>query len=217
MSDAKRRVLDQLKRTGPITVPVLAEALGLTQPAVRQHLQALKVNGLAQPSRGIPDGRGRPAVSWALTPFAQELFPDRHADLTLELIQAMRESVGEAGVDAVIAARGAHQIEAYRARLGKKRSLKARVEALADQRSREGYMAEVQPNSTPDGDRKAGKSFLLIEHHCPICDAASECQGLCAGELDVFRSALGPDTEVERIEHLLTDGDRCVYRISPAD
>ncbi len=211
VTDAKRRVLDQLKHSGPNTVPTLAAELGLTQPAIRQHLQALKANGLTDSSRGAPAGRGRPAVRWALTALAQELFPDRHADLTVELIQAMRESVGEAGVNAVIAARAGHQIEAYRERLATKDGLKDRVEALADQRSREGYMAEVQ---TDAGSDSAG-GFLLIEHHCPICDAAAECQGLCAGELDVFRGALGPEVEVERIEHLLSDGDRCVYRISP--
>ena len=72
--------------------------------------------------------------------------------------------------------------------------------------------AEVQT----DADSDSADGFLLIEHHCPICAAAAECQELCDGELDVFRSALGPEVEVERIEHLLSDGDRCVYRISPA-
>ncbi len=69
----------------------------------------------------------------------------------------------------------------------------------------EGYMAEVV-------QEKPGR-YLLIEHHCPICDAAKCCQGLCRAELDVFRKTLGRGVTIERIEHLLSEGDRCVYRI----
>ena len=55
--------------------------------------------------------------------------------------------------------------------------------------------------------------YLLVEHHCPICAAATTCQALCGAELGVFRAVLGPDVTVERTTHLLNDGDRCVYRI----
>jgi predicted ArsR family transcriptional regulator len=78
------------------------------------------------------------------------------------------------------------------------------VSALAKQRSVEGYMAEARP----DGD-----DMLLIEHHCPVCSAASACAGLCRGELDLFRGVLGPDVMVERTQHLLAGDARCVYRI----
>ena len=55
--------------------------------------------------------------------------------------------------------------------------------------------------------------YLLIENHCPICDAASTCQGLCAAEMSLFEQVLG-DVHIERTEHMLGDGRRCVYRVS---
>ena len=58
-----------------------------------------------------------------------------------------------------------------------------------------------------------GEAFLLIEHHCPVCDAAESCQGLCRNELDLFRDALGPAAEVECTQHLPSRDDRCVYRV----
>ena len=58
-----------------------------------------------------------------------------------------------------------------------------------------------------------GNSMLLIEHHCPVCEAATTCQGLCANEIELFRTVVGPGAEVERTQHLLSGGDRCVYRI----
>ena len=82
-----------------------------------------------------------------------------------------------------------------------------RVRALAALRHEEGYMAEAR------GDGDGG--FLLIENHCPICAAATACQGFCRSELEVFRAALGPDVRVERSEHLLAGARRCAYRIAP--
>ncbi len=43
-------------------------------------------------------------------------------------------------------------------------------------------------------------SYLLVENHCPICAAANACQGFCATELDLFRSVLGPEVHIERVE-----------------
>ena len=81
----------------------------------------------------------------------------------------------------------------------------ARVRALATQRTAEGYLAEVVGE---DND------LLLIEHHCPICVAASTCQSLCRSELEVFQTALGPTAKVTRMQHLLGGDTRCTYRIS---
>ena len=79
--------------------------------------------------------------------------------------------------------------------------------ALARIRSEEGYMAMVET--------EAPGRFLLVENHCPICAAASACQGLCRDELTLFRKVLGKDARVERVEHMLSGSRRCVYRIEP--
>ena len=59
-------------------------------------------------------------------------------------------------------------------------------------------------------------ALVLIEHHCPICVAASACQNLCRSELQLFRAVLGDDVEVERTQHLLAGDRRCAYRVTPA-
>ena len=213
LTPAKRRVLDLLKRLGPTGAAELAGRLELTDVAVRQHLGVLETMGLVGSTTGAPPGagagRGRPSAAWSLTPLADELFPDRHADLTVSLIQATRECAGEAGLRKIIDVRAAEQIELYRRTLPPPTAtLARRVQALARQRTAEGYMAEAR--------REAGGRYLLIEHHCPICDAARTCQGLCAAELDVFRAYLGRKVDIERVSHVLADGDRCAYRITEA-
>jgi predicted ArsR family transcriptional regulator len=208
LSDAKRRLLDRLKRLGPVTAGRLAMELGLTDMAVRQHLQVLQSLQLVRAEKQPPKGRGRPSVHWSLTPVAMKLFPDRHAGLTLDLLKAAHEAFGEAGIESLLAVRTRDQISAYREQLPTNEApLRERVTALARQRTAEGYMAEAI--------EEASGSWLLVEHHCPICTAAQGCEGLCRSELEVFRQSLGDDITIERTQHLLTNSDRCVYRIEP--
>src|SRR6187200_3298790 len=89
LTEAKRRIVDRLKRVDDATAAELTTTLGLTGAAIRQHLDALADHGLVAPRPRPVQGRGRPASAWALTDLARELFPDRHADLTVELIGSL--------------------------------------------------------------------------------------------------------------------------------
>lgn len=210
LTDAKRRLLERLKMVDSATAPELAVAFQLTDTAVRQHLDALETAGLVARTAAPPTGRGRPPVRWHLTALAAELFPDRHGDLTAELLTAIREQFGEAGLRRVLGTRASIQLDHYRDALPHAgTSVRVRARRLAELRTAEGYMAEVLP-AVP-GDR----SVVLVEHHCPISGAAGACNGLCEAEIDVFRRLLGPDVEVHRTQHLLGGDRRCAYRISP--
>jgi predicted ArsR family transcriptional regulator len=205
LSDAKRRIVEMLKRADSATAQELAEQFSTTTTAVRQHLDALEHAGLVERFEGPIVGRGRPAIRWRTTPLSQELFPDRHGELTVELLESIRTRLGEDALQQVIDQRASEQLQSYRAALDGK-PVAVRVRALADRRTQEGYIAEA----IADGD-----SWLLVEHHCPICVAATSCQGLCRSELEVFQQALGPEVTVRREQHLLSGDTRCAYRISP--
>jgi predicted ArsR family transcriptional regulator len=142
---------------------------------------------------------------WSLSELAVVLFPDRHGELTVSLIAAIRDVTGQQGLDAILEARSKRQIDDYRTTVAAGNSLNEQVHALANRRSAEGYMAEVT--------RDEVGNLLLIEHHCPICEAAKSCTGLCSAELNVFQKTLGENVEVKRAEHLLSGDQRCVYRI----
>lgn len=215
ITGTKRRLLERLKRVDAATASELAASFGLTATAIRQHLEDLERAGLVVASTAGSAGRGRPAQQWSLTPMAGPLFPDHHADLTVSLLEIVRETLGEDAIETVVDVRTRSQVTAYRAVLPDpaEAPLGERVEALAHIRSLEGYMAEATPL---DGDADSESGYLLVEHHCPICDAAATCQNLCRGELELFREALGPDVRVERTQHLMSGDQRCAYRVTPA-
>lgn len=202
---AREKILFFLKTKGPQTAAQIAKRLGVTPMAVRQHLYALRGSGdveFADERRKV----GRPARVWGLSRETAGHFPDSHGELAVGILQAARQSFGEAGMAKLIEQRMLDQSARYESRLGKKRGLEAKVAELAGIRDEEGYMAEWS--------READGSLLLIENHCPICAAAQTCQELCQGELRLFRAVLG--AEVEREEHILSGRRRCLYRIRQA-
>jgi predicted ArsR family transcriptional regulator len=206
---AEEGVLYQLKTHGPQTAVQVARRLHVTAMAVRHHLYRLKIEGLVE----FTDERrkvGRPARVWRLTIAAAERFPDTHGVLTVEIIGAVREAFGEAGMDKLLRERTRRQLEEYRARLRPAgTSIAKRAQALAGIRREQGYMAECT--------RMSDGSMLLAENHCPICAAASTCQGLCREELSLFRAVLGDKAQVERTDHIIAGARRCAYRITTAD
>jgi predicted ArsR family transcriptional regulator len=201
----RRRIVKLLKTEGPMDSASLASRLKVTTMAVRQHLYALQQEKLVTAEeRKAP--LGRPAKYWQLTKDAERLFPDAYAELNAALITSVQDAFGADGMARLLDARVARQRADYASRITPSAPLSKKIQQLANIRSGEGYMAEV---------KRHGNGFLFIENHCPICAAATVCQGFCATELELFRSALGPGVSVERAEHILSGDRRCVYRITP--
>lgn len=202
---AADRLLTLLKTRGPQTASDLGAALGTTGENARQQLARLAAEGLAE-AHAETRGVGRPVQLWQLTEAGNARFPDAHAELTVQLLRAVRSTFGSAGLDKLIDARESETLANYRREMDGIGSIEGRVSKLAEIRSREGYMAEW---------REEDGAFMLIENHCPICAAALACQNFCRSELAVFQEAIGPDAAVERLDHILAGARRCAYRIVP--
>jgi len=205
MQSAADDILLLLKTRGPSQTLAVAERLGVSRQAARQHLEKLAAEGLVEHETERA-GVGRPRRRWSLAPRGHARFPDSHAQITVELIAAARAEFGEAGLDRLVARRERATAAAYDLAMADAGSLEDRLGRLAAARAAEGYMAEWR--------RRDDGTYLLVENHCPICAAASACQGFCRGELALFRRLLAP-ARVERIEHILAGARRCAYSIAP--
>ncbi|WP_042214036.1 helix-turn-helix transcriptional regulator, partial [Paenibacillus borealis] len=148
---------------------------------------------------------GRPAKLWILTPAANRFFPNGYSDLSVSLINSMKDAFGIEGLDQLLAVRNKKMQEQYLQHLGDSSDVRERLEKLAEIRTNEGYMAEVKEQE--DG------SLLFIEKHCPICVAAAACTGLCKNEMHLFMTVLGNNVDIEREEYILAGGRNCVYRV----
>lgn len=197
------KILIAIKTRGEITAASLADELGITKEGARLNLLKLSDDGLVQPVVKI-ERVGRPITYYTLSDKGLSRLPDAHAQVTVELLRSVKELLGENALELLIGDREKHTYQRYEKLLQNASTLEKRLEILTRARSEEGYMAEW---------KKEGGEYFLIENHCPICAAATECQGFCRAELKNFKSLLGEKYQVERISHIVSGGQRCVYRI----
>ena len=200
------KILNLLKLNGPLTAKFLADELKLTTMGVRQHLQALE-EAKDVIFEDVAKGRGRPSRFWRLAENNAGGFEDRHEELTLQLIDSVKVVFGEQGLNQLIKQREQDTYAIYSAALNQKQTLKDKVKTLATLRENEGYMATYHEDD--DG-------FWLMENHCPICAAASQCQNFCRSELELFQQLFEGIAEVSRTEHIIEGARRCAYNIARA-
>src|SRR6266480_7722016 len=133
-------ILFQLKSLGEAQAETLARRLQVSVQAVRQRLERLLAEGLVA-FCDRAQRRGRPRRLWSLAPSAASLFPDTHAQLTVDLIGTIRRELGETALARLLERRRQQITTAYQKRLGREPDIAKKLAALADMRSAEGYMA----------------------------------------------------------------------------
>jgi len=201
---SRRTLLHTLKRRGEARVDELADSLGVTVSAVRQHLTALQADGWVL-HREVRAGPGRPHHLYRLSPNGDRLFPRAYAAITIDLL-AEAEAEDPELVERMFERRRVRRVERAKERLEGK-ALPERVQELTRILDEDGYLAESI--ALPDG------RFRIVEHNCAILAVASKYGAACGTELDFIREVL-PDARVERVAHLLSGGHVCAYEVTPA-
>jgi len=199
------RILYAIKSRGPLTATDVGDVLGISPQGAQQQLAKLATADLLK-SEDRKKGRGRPNRFWHLTNKAHSRFPDRHSDLTADLLGSMQTVFGVEGLEKLISLREKETLKIYKKHLSNCKTLAEKIRVLVDIRSQEGYMAEWEKHSP--------RRYLLIENHCPICVAATACQGLCRSEMAIFKAVLGPGVSIERTEHIPGGTRRCTYLVT---
>ncbi|MDQ3290486.1 MAG: transcriptional regulator [Bacteroidota bacterium] len=201
---AIEKILKVLKTDGPKTAGSLAQILGMTGEGARLHLLKLAEEGLVQAtseSRGV----GRPTLNWSLTAAGNARFPNTHTDLSVQLLQTIKNELGEKVLEQIIDRRGEEILVRYLEELKDCSTLEEKIKRFAIIRHKEGYIADWQKDEL---------GYLLIENHCPICAAATATPAICRSEFHILKRVLGNEVEVKRVDHILEGSRRCAYRIT---
>ena len=168
-----------LLRRGASTVEELAAALGVTDNAVRAHLQRLEDEGVvrATGSRQGP-GAGKPATTYQVATEAEASLSSAYAPVLTALLQALAERTPPEELDALMREVGR--------RLGpaqpKGGSLDSRVRAAAALLSSLG--SELDVERTPDG-------YLLRGFACPLAAAVRGESSACRAVEELVGAVVG--------------------------
>jgi len=203
LSGSQYDVLFTLKKRGEARAEEIAESLGITPSGVRQHLSALRAEGLVA-YRKIHAGPGRPKFAYRLTDVAEDLFPKTYHELTNELLEHLEEEDPELLVR-IFERRRQRRVEAARKRLAGK-TFDEKVAVLTSILDEDGYLADFERR--PDG------TYLISEHNCAIWGVAVRYGLACSTELEFLREAF-PEAEIDRVAHKIASAYVCAYEVRP--
>jgi predicted ArsR family transcriptional regulator len=201
--------MEILKRAGETDVTSLAERLGISGVAVRQHLAALERDGKVT-QRSVRRPVGRPAKLYRLTKAADHAFPQASAQVALDLLARLKRLRGPEAVEKLLQARLRDLLKRYQEQLKGARSWAKKIKILAEIRESEGYLCNFE--SAPASEVRGG--LRLVEHHCPLADLAQQHPEVCEYELELFKRLLG-EPDLRRVDHIRAGGHACVYELPP--
>lgn len=204
LSLAQGHVLVAVIRRGEASADAVAESLGITPSAVRQHLAALRTGGLVA-SRQERGRSGRPADIYHSTELGESLVTGPSAvDLSVELLGYLEDENPEL-VPRIFERRRRRRIEECRDQLAGK-ALNEKVAGLAEILDAEGYMVSVE-----DLYRD---SYRLTLHSCAIWAVASRFGLACVTELEFIEEVFA-EAEVSRVAHKRAGAYVCAFEIRP--
>lgn len=201
-TSTRKVILAMLKTQGPLSVHEMSKQLGITEMAVRRHIHSMEKEDLLVTTL-VRQAMGRPTNVYALAPKADELFPKKYMQLTLDLLGELLEDQGQDTIERLFEGRQGKLESRYQPRM-QGLTLEERVAELATIQNENGYMVDWAPSGED--------AYVFNEHNCPIAQVANDYGQACQCELALFRNLL--DAKVERTECLAKGASKCVYIIS---
>lgn len=151
------RIVMLLRRTNR-TVDELAQALNITDNAVRGHLATLERDGVVR-QRGERRGSGKPSYVYELTPEAEQLFPKAYGPVLRQVLEVLSERLTPEELESMMRTVGARIAARWNIPQG---DLQVRLEAAVEILNELGGMAELESSV---------ESYCIRGYSCPLAAA----------------------------------------------
>ena len=138
-TSTRGRIVTLLRRASR-TVDELANALDLTDNAVRAHLATLERDGIVQ-QRGARRGSGKPALVYELAPGGEQLFPKAYGPVLQQLLELLSGRMKPEEVETLLGEAGRRIATRWNIPPG---DLDMRLEAAVEVLNELGGMAELE-------------------------------------------------------------------------
>ncbi|HEX9083221.1 MAG TPA: helix-turn-helix domain-containing protein [Gemmatimonadaceae bacterium] len=199
-ADATRDRLLALLREGAWTVDDLAERLGVTDNAVRFHLDALERSGTVSKERVRKIGVvGQPASVYSLSPAGEEAFSRAYAPVLMACLEELRDRTSGPQVVAFLRRVGKRLARGFRQSEG---PLSSRVNGASDLLNALGGITSVE---------KSGRAYRIVGRACPLSRAVEADHCVCAAVTSLVAEVVGAEV-TERCDR--SGRPRCCFEIS---
>ncbi len=198
----RKKILLLLKKSGGMSTDELSKVLKITPMGIRQHLLALERKGLVE-YETKRHGIGRPGYIYKITEKADSLFPKHYDTFILQIFSEIEKKEGRKKIEEIFRWRKDSLLEDRKTRINGSKSVKKRLQRLADLLEDEGYIVEFVENKD---------SYQLRQYNCPISSVSKMYRESCKMELELYRDLIGDN--LKRIACISDGSPACVYSIS---
>lgn len=203
MHSTRQTIVELLKERGQATVEELAEAVGLTQMAVRHHLNVLHGKNLVIASSVRRKKQpGRPQQLYGLTESASKFFPEDYYHLARYLLDEVKNMLGTDGLEKVLS-RIADKMAAEAPPLGDGQSPEERLDQLVQFLRDKSFGARWA---------KEGDDYVIRLLTCPYRQVAHKHNQVCCLDMQIIKEMLNGDPV---LTNCIANGDEyCTYRVA---
>lgn len=192
-----------LRHKGGAAIDELAQAVGVTRTAVRQHLASLLREGLVA-AGGTRASGGRPQQLYLLTEEGKEAFPRHYSWFAQLLVEGIEKEHGTGGLRSRLARIAASVVvQLKRQRPVDQAALAGKVRALAGLMDGLGYDARTAPGVAP----------TIEADNCVFHELAMRNPEVCQFDLALLSGYTG--AKVELTECMARGGHVCRFRFAP--
>lgn len=198
LSSTRGRIVTLLRR-GPQTVNELAEALVLTDNAVRAHLATLERDGLVEQSGSRPGVR-KPNLTYELTADAAQIFPKPYGAVLRQLLAVLASRMKAEELEQVLREVG-QRIAAGFAGEVRATDLRGRVDDAVRVLGELGGLAEVE---------ETDRTLVIRGFDCPLAEAVAGHPAACRLAETLLAELIGAPV-TERCQH--STPPRCAFEL----
>jgi predicted ArsR family transcriptional regulator len=196
-ASTRGQIITLLRRSSR-TVDELAQALDLTDNAVRAHLATLERDGIVQ-QRGMRRGSGKPAFVYDLAPEAEQLFPKAYGPVLQNILEVLSERMSTNEVETLLREAGRRIAAGWNVPSG---DLRVRLEAAVEVLNELGGMAELL-----EGEGH----YCIRGYSCPLAAVVPDHPAVCRLAETLLTELIGVPVQ----EHCdKTEIARCCFTIA---
>lgn len=185
-ASTRGRIVTLLRRSSR-TVEELAQALDLTDNAVRAHIATLERDGVVQ-QRGVRRGSSKPASIYGLTSEAEYLFPKAYDQVLQQVLEVLSERMPPAEVETLLREVGRRVATRWNVFPG---DLGERLEAAVSVLNELGGMAELE---------QCDDHYQIHGYRCPLAAVVPGHPAVCRLAETLLTELIDAQVQ-ERCEH----------------
>ncbi|MGD2157512.1 MAG: winged helix-turn-helix transcriptional regulator [Anaerolineales bacterium] len=200
MTSTRKRVLKTLLTRQRCTINELADVVGINPISVRHHINKLEADGMVT-SEEERHGVGRPHRLYFLTDKGMEQFPTRYLQLTIRLLEQIKETMPEPMVGKLFSQMAADMAEDYTSEADIDHlDTEERLDLLKTLLAEEGFTVEWE---------QRGDHYHIREVSCPYYHVGQSHPEVCSVDQTLISTVLS--VPVEKVNCILNGDSYCTY------